>query len=422
MSITQLKKWLKIQDKLWFTGYIATIVLPFGLIFNRGVAEACVAIVGVTFLATSIRDNKWNWLCDPVTKIGLLAWVWLLFVSIFAQNISESFGVSITWIRYLLIYASLKNWILTRSDAICNLGKILAIILLFVIVDTLWQYIFGVSITGNLRDISGRLTGPLDNVKVGIFMAKMLFPIIGIYLFFASVKENKIEIIGGIFLLIMSISTILLTGERTAFASTMISLLAGAFLLAITERKLTKTISMVVFIIIIESIFLLKTQSHVQGRSHQFFDVISNYLASEYGQLQKAGIIIGWEHLQTGAGLKGFRELCHQLFVSGVITTENLHPHNLYIEWFAETGIIGFLLFTSLVFCLFYKTFKAFLASKGIERLLPIFAISTLIVNFFPFMPTQSIFSNWSAILLWYSISVAMASMNVISEKENKRK
>jgi len=418
VSIVQIKKWLKIQDKLWLAGYIATIALPFGLIFNRGVAETCVAIIGVMFLANSLLNKQWEWQHDPVVKIGLLAWIWLLFISVFAQNITESFGVSTPWIRYILLYAALKNWVFTRLDDIYTLGKILAIMLCFVVVDTLWQYVFGASLTGHIRDSSGRLTGPLDNVKVGIFMAKILFPVVGIYLFFSSIKKNKTGIIGSVFLLIITIATILLTGERTAFASTMIAFFTGAFLLAITERRLIKTIFMVIFIIIIESIFLLKTQSHVQGRSHQFFEVISNYLASEYGQLQKAGVLIGWEHLQTGAGLKGFRELCHQLFISGVITTENLHPHNLYIEWLAETGIIGLFLFVSIVFCFFYKTIKYYFTHRGIEKLLPIFAISTLIVNLFPFMPTQSIFSNWPTILLWYSISVAMAMINIVAKNK----
>jgi hypothetical protein len=421
VSIVQIKNWLKNQDKLWLVGYIATIVLPFGLIFNRGVTEVCVALIGTMFLANSIQNKRWEWLRDPVVKIGLIAWSWLLFISIFAQNMPESFGVAVPWIRYLLLYSALKNWVLTRSDTFSFLIKTLAFMMVFVVIDTLWQYIFGISLTGHLRDASGRLTGPLDNVKVGIFMAKMLFPIVGISLFFSSIKESKIVIISVIFLLIISIATILLTGERTAFASTMIALFAAAFLLAITERRLIKTIFMVIFIIIIESIFLLKTQSHVQGRSHQFFEVISNYLASEYGQLQKAGVLIGWEHLQTGAGLKGFRELCHKLFMDGVVTTENLHPHNLYIEWFAETGIMGLMLFISLFFCLFYKVTKDFFAHKGVNRLLPIFAIATMIVNFFPFMPTQSIFSNWPAIVLWYSVSVAMASLNLLSsQKENK--
>ena len=71
-----------------------------------------------------------------------------------------------------------------------------------------------------------------------------------------------------------------------------------------------------------------------------------------------------------------------------------------------------------MVFCLFVSVAKNFIKHQAIERLLPAFALAGLVTNFFPFMPTQSIFSNWPAILLWYEISVAMASMNVLEKQK----
>jgi O-antigen ligase len=419
VNITPLKNWLKIQDKFWLTSYILTIILPFGLIFNRSVTEACVAIIGALFLLNSFRNKKWEWLLDPVIKIAISAWVWLLFISLFAENIPASFSVGLPWIRYILLYAALRNWVLIRTDTIVFLGKILALMMIFVIIDTLWQYIFGISLTGHLRYDTGRLTGPLDNVKVGIFMAKMLFPIIGICLFFASKNKNKIAIISSILLLITAIVTILLAGERTAFASTMIALFSGSFILAICEKKLRKLLFAGISIIMLISIILFQTQDWVQVRAGKFYETIAEFPTTQYGQLVKGGFLVGKDNLKFGSGLKGFRGLCPNLLASEQVTTCNLHPHNLYIEWFAESGFIGVLLFTSLVCCLFIAAIKMMIKKKDIDRLLPTFAIMTLIVNFFPFMPTQSIFSNWPAILLFYSVSVAIAAMNVLNEKKN---
>ena len=408
---------MKNKDKIWLIAYIATIILPFGLIFNRGIAEGCVAIIGVSFLVDSFLRKNFQWLHDPVIKIGLIAWVWLLFVSFFAQNVHESYGVAIPWIRYLLLYASLKNFVLVKADDIKSLGKILAVMMFLVIIDTLWQYVFGVSLTGHLRDKSGRLTGPMSNVKAGIFMAKIFGPSIGILLFFAVVSKNYKAVIASVFLLFLTIATILITGERTAFASTMISVLTASFFLAICEPKLRKFVIAAVATLILLAGILFVSQDWVQDRAIQFYDTISNYPTTEYGQLAKGGILIGENNLLTGAGLKGFRALCPDLFASGAVTTCNLHPHNLYIEWFAETGVIGLLLFASMVFCLFFAVAKIFIKHRGIERLLPAFALAGLVTNFFPFMPTQSIFSNWPAILLWYSIAVAISAMSVLNSK-----
>ena len=322
------------------------------------------------------------------------------------------------WIRYLLLYASLKNFVLVKDNDIKLLGKILAFMLFLVIIDTLWQYVFGVSITGHLRDKSGRLTGPMDNVKAGIFMAKMLAPSVGIFMFFSVVSKNYKASLASIFLLFLTIATILITGERTAFASTMIGVFAASFFLAIAEPNLRKFVLAAVSALIILAGILFATQYWVQDRATQFYDTVSNYPTTDYGQLAKGGILIGRRHLLTGAGLKGFRELCLPLLAHGRVTNCNLHPHNLFVEWFAETGIIGLLLFASMVFCLFVSVAKNFIKQQAIERLLPAFALAGLVTNFFPFMPTQSIFSNWPAILLWYEISVAMASMNVLEKQK----
>ena len=422
MDIVQLKNWLKIQDKVWIASYIATLLLPWGLIFNRGIAEVSVATIGILFLANSFYHKQWAWRADIIIKLGLIAWVWLIFISVFAQNAKESIGVAVPWVRYILLYAALKHFVLIRKEDVYFLGKMLVLILCFVIIDTLWQYIFNVSLTGHIRHSEGRLTGPMDNEKVGIFIAKILLPSVSIPIFFAALKNNYKCVISSIILLILAIITILLSGERTAFASTMIAIFSTSFFLIIFEPKFRKFIFGSIIIIVVTGIFLLKTQDWVQERTYQFYETITNYSASEYGQLAKGGLLVGENNFLIGAGAKGFRKLCPDLLANGAVTTCNLHPHNIYIEWFAEAGIIGFLLFISIAFYLFFTAAKNFIKSNGIERLLPTFVIACLIVNLFPFMPTQSIFSNWPAILLFYSVGVSMATMNVLSMTNSVRK
>jgi O-antigen ligase len=403
-------------NKSWLFSYVAALLLPWGLIFSRGLAEACVAIIGLLFLIESFRCKNWQWLRDPVVKIGLLTWGWLLLTSFFATNPLEAFSLAAPWIRYLLLYAALRSWILIQKESLLLFSKIMAIMLCLVIIDTIWQYIVGTSLTGHLRDSSGRLTGPMDNVKVGIFMAKMLVPCIGILLFFAAIQQNYRLLSIATALLFTAIATIMITGERTAFASTVIGFFTAAILLALSEKKLRGLALGGMIIIILAAGFLFYTQGWVQDRAQQFYSTISSYPVTEYGQLAKAGILMGQDHLLTGAGLKGFRALCPDLLAAGKVTVCNLHPHNPYLEWFAETGIMGLLLFISLVLCLFITAIKNFIKQNGTERLLPALVLACLIINFFPFMPTQSIFSNWPTILLWYSVSVTLSALNVLKE------
>ncbi len=418
VTIVTIKNWLDTKQTSWILAYILTLTLPWALIFNRGLADASCVVIGLLFLCHSYSHKNFEWLGEPFIKLALSAWLWIaIVVTMFALSPVSSLMSAVPWVRYIILYAALKYWVLTDRKSIELLGVILAGMFCFVIIDTVWQYVYGTSITGNARGLGGRLTGPLSNVKVGIFMAKMLLPMVGICLFVAVTKKNYKYILAILLIFFAAIATIMISGERTAFASIIIAVFFIAFLLAVAEKKLRKWVVLSAAVMILASAILFETQIWVQKRADDFYSVISNYQETEYGQLQKAGLIIGQEHWFTGAGLKSFRELCAKLFASGVVTTENLHPHNLYVEWFAEAGIIGFLLFSAMVFCLFHDVVKVFIARKDNDRILSGFILACLIVNFFPFMPTQSIFSNWPAILLWYSVSVAISSINMLKEK-----
>lgn len=405
-----------LQGKLWLAAYIFAILLPLGLMFSRGFAEVCVVAIDVLWLARSATSRQWGWLREPIIRIGLLAWVWLLFVSVFAVNLKGSFAVAIPWIRYIILYSALTRWVFVDRKPIFLASKIMAIMLGFVIIDTIWQYISGVSLTGNVRDSYGRLSGPINNIKVGIFIAKMLFPIIGIGIFFALQKKEKWSFMWPILLLFAAISTIMLTGERTAFASTVIGLLLSALLLAFFEPGLGKKITVMSVILLAIAAFLLVTQSWVQSRAYDFYQTIVNYNQTPYSKLAVAGYLVGVDNYLVGAGLKGFRELCPLLAYNGASDYCNLHPHNPYVEWFAETGIIGGFLFILIVCIFLHKCLKHLIARTGNRRLTVAFALACIIMNFFPFMPTQSIFSNWPAILLWYSVSISIASLNLLTE------
>lgn len=421
MNIVELIDFIKPKSKIWLIAYIATILMPIAIIFNRTAMEVATVTIGTLFLVESFRTKEWKWLGDPIIVLGFISWVWLLFISILPQAPPQSLGIALAWIRYLLLYAGLKNWVLTEREHMVFLGKTLLLIFILVLFDTLWQYIFGVSLTGHLKESNGRLTGPLDNVKVGIFLAKILFPTIAIFWISTTEKTKSRSLIYGFAIILVTIATIMLSGERTAFFSTLIALSFASVFLILFDKSFYKPLAILLLLVTAQSAVLLKTQHSIQNRTQKFHEAITNYSASEYGQLQKAGIIIGMDNFWTGAGLKGFRDICSKMFADGTITTQNLHPHNIYIEWFAETGIIGVLLFVAIVFCLFYKVIKELISGSNSNRIVQACTLATLVVNFFPFMPTQSIFSNWPAILLWYSVSIAVASTNVLTINKNNQ-
>ena len=78
------------------------------------------------------------------------------------------------------------------------------------------------------------------------------------------------------------------------------------------------------------------------------------------------------------------------------------HPHNLYLTWLAETGLIGLLLFISLIIILCKKTFK----NKEVisNKIISLGILLALFPKLLPMMPALNFFSNWNAICFWFLI------------------
>lgn len=409
-------------QRMWFLAYVATLFLPWALIFDRGAADGCCSLIGVLFLWKSYKSKDWEWLKDPFISVGFLAWAWLvLVVSPLAVAPAGSFGVAVPWIRYIIMFAALKLWVLEKEESTIFLAKMLAVMLSCVLIDTLWQYIYGVSLTGNLRDYSKRLTGPMDNVKVGIFIAKLLLPAVVICTFSSLCQKRYSCLIYAVLLLAGEV-IILLSGERTAFVSSMLGVFGGMLLLALTEKYVRIAAPIVATLMAAVLFFLIKTQDWVMQRAVAFKDTIFGFTDSVYGKIFGSAYVIGKENWLHGTGLKGYRIVSHAMedkenpYCAGGEFC-NLHPHNIYLEWFSEAGFIGVLLFSSMVIILFITALRCFRQTSGIRRLLPASAFAVALINFFPLMVTQSIFSNWPAILLWYSVAVAFAGMNLVDNK-----
>lgn len=406
--------------KSWLVGYFLLLITPWLLIWSRGAADGITVAIGVLFLWRSFETKNLAWTKDNFLRVSIIAWLWLvLVVSPFSEYPLVSFLNALAWVRYILFYAAIRHWLLTQYKPIYYMAIMLAILLGFCAVDTLWQYITGMSLTRNPIDGSGRLTGPMDNVKVGIFIAKLLLPSSGLLLFFVSKHSLKMLVSAMVFIL-FCYGIILLSGERTAFAVASISIFSAVGLLAISDKKLRPICGALFVVGLVGVGLLLYTQIWLQERLQYTIVNLSDFKNSSYGQLFWVGYDLGKSHLLTGGGLKSFRELCLPYLESGVVNHCNLHPHNPYIEWFAGAGIVGLMLFCGMVIMLFRESFKFFGNSSAYQKIIPAMAVATCIMNFFPLAATQSFFSNWPAILLWFSIAVAFSAHNLLNNNEKE--
>ena len=82
------------------------------------------------------------------------------------------------------------------------------------------------------------------------------------------------------------------------------------------------------------------------------------------------------------------------------------HPHNIYLQWLIEIGIIGLLLFLFYLFYLFY-----FIFNKKSEYSL--ISIATLLILFWPIMSTGSLLKNWNGISIFFIVGICLVITNL---------
>ena len=108
----------------------------------------------------------------------------------------------------------------------------------------------------------------------------------------------------------------------------------------------------------------------------------------------------------TGIGISNFKFLCNfeDDYNKMMINYECAsHPHNIYIQWLVEGGLIVFILFILYLFFLIN-----FIINNTGEKKYKIISIAVILVLFWPIMSTGSLIKNWYGVSTYFIIGLCM--------------
>jgi len=408
-----------LDRKLHLAASFLLLCLPAFLIFSRAVADFSVVLIGVIFLVRSWCANDWSWAREKDILVLLIIFVLMnVLVSPFAEYVVKSFGRSLSWLRFIIFYAAVTRWVLLDERTIRRFTIVVLSTMAIAAFDALYQFFAGVSLVSG-QPMTGRLTGPLDRPNIGMYLAKLGLAAGALgFVVYARGQSNKL------FLATCCVSPLLLmvvflSGERAASVLTLLALLLVTFSLLLSG-KLARRVAVGLSLCSVAALtFLLITSERIWGRVEELVNVLSDYTDSIYGQLALLGLRFFGENPITGTGMGNFPLVCKDYVQQGL--DGNLchpHPHNFYIEWLSDTGLIGTIPFTIFMVILYWNGAKALFGPRD-TRLLGGLYLGVMVMSLFPLSVTQSLFSNWPAMLAWLSIATTVAAIRFATQKSD---
>jgi len=416
---------------------ILIFCFPLIIVFRSAAINITTILVSIIMLFYIFKRTQIDFF-----KNKLVIYIILFFSFIFINSIVhfKNFDLLIKSLgnfRYLLLSAA----VFFLFEKISEKKKIFfiyfnIIIILFIIFDILYQFIFGKDVfgftPGMCGDICLRFSGIFgDELIAGSYLSQIGFLVLILFLTL-DLNKSYLNFIIKPVLCFFYLFMILLTGERSALLIIIISL----FFIFYFKKKIIKFFFIFLFLLIL-IFFLSQKIESINNRFVNLFDswslqsehvtTINKISNSPWFYHYKAAIELFIEKPILGHGPKSFRIKCettniqkeilnkfgknNQEFPSACAT----HPHNYFLEFLTEQGIVGGVFFIGLfcfLFIIIYEKSKNNINNKNKSVLILIGSGSLILAIIFPFKPSGSFFSTFNASMLFYIFGFFLHYLN----------
>ena len=394
-KIKSLNSFEKSMTIFWLLG-------PFIYLIERDPADLWLTLISIIFLLRCIKKKDWDWTSQVWFKSASALWLFGLFSAVTSTDPFFTFQQGFVWIRFPLYVAAAQVWLAKDRD-------IRILMLLSMLIGMLLMS--GILIAETLIEPKTRLTWPYGDLVPGGYIAKVSLPLFCVLMAIAVSKKSKAGVFSGIIGL-LSIGVSALTGERTNF----LIRACGGILASIVWKPKFLMISLLIFIEISAVLVLFYSRPDLSSRyGEKFLNSIPITNTSDdnpYWGAWRGGIQQGLINPIKGVGPSGTRNTCANLdtnlpkWLPGNNYCGN-HPHNFYIQLFAEVGTIGLLLgcvmFGSIITTCYKARFENFNCPMAATAFVVPFGL------FFPIQQFGSFYGQWGNLFIWFAIAFSIS-------------
>ena len=431
--ITNFLNRIQITEKCFL---ILIIFFPISLILGNLIININFLLIFIIFLIDLSLNKNFSFIKD---KIFILLIVFFLSLLV---NLNFSIDPIISLPRILKILAVICMFLFFRK-MIAKYGNdfenILfgswAILFSILIIDIIFEIIFGFNTIGIKSIIPGRIASFFGNeLVVGSFFLSFA----SIYIATIAKFSKKNMNLKLIFLIIFLISLSFLIGERSNFIKFFLISFFLLFFVIKLSFKIKIFSSLIIFCILFLSLnyfqdikyrfykqqiknFQAETKELNKADSQNILidtknDIINFIKWTKYGAHYNAAYKIFLENPYFGVGIKHFRnesikEKYRNEEYKWTDERNTTHPHQIHFEFLSETGLFGYLFFIIFISASLYLSIKNYLIHKNLFQLVTILYV---LVSILPLLPSGSFFSTYSSSLFWLNYTIMVSYIKKI--------
>jgi hypothetical protein len=414
---------------------ITLSLIPLAFILGAFVAELFFnvsTILGILVL----KRNKIK-ISKKVLYLFLIIFIYLFFstfINKYYYHINNSLKI-IFYFRFFLFFIIVKEiFHLINTKFFFNIYFLTIFILAF---DVIFQYFFGYNLIGLKLPSENRVSSFFGSEYIsGSFIVKFFLPL-SLFIYFFYLKKKII-----LFLILSFFAiSIILSGDKAPVFSLITILILSSIII---EKKFfyITTFFILIFLIFFlsktntrwnliynlfsigsnkETIIKVDDKNYIEAKNSGSFYQKFTYILDDSQHLPKflTAYKLWKDNIFIGTGINGFRFNCANVELEGYKEEKcSTHPHNYYLEFLSETGLIGLFLF---IFCIILVFRSYFKKSVKLKKNLYSCLYKSYFINILSFLlilTTGSFFNNATSMLFWLNLTLFFSLEKLLNYKQ----
>ena len=386
-------------------------LLPVAILVGSAVINIVLVFCGLVYIYIAFNERK-KFKKSFSFYILILFFFSLIINLIFSSNIENSLSRVFGILRFLLLAFAIQLILENFSQ---NLKKkfffFWFIVFVTISLDLLFEFIFGFNLLGNRSYMPGRLSGVLGNeLKIGNYYFG--FGLLATAFLYYNFKKHFIVYLA----LALTLFISFIIGERSNFIKYTFMIIC--FLFLFDKKKIFLKTAAVFLITISFSIFILSSNNYKERFWDMFLGEFANNSSilaiinkSPYGGHWNAAYEIFKDNKIFGVGIKNYRIASgdKKYFNKDVAFSahrQNIHPHQLHLEFLSETGLFGFICFLLFVISSAFVGYKNYIYNNNLYALSALlFFLSSTILP----LPAGSFFTTYGASIFWINYGIMIS-------------